>query len=200
MIATVYLHEKKLAEEAADRNFQAIAAEAPWMQDLLKLLDPIVALNASNRSRYRKLIALADRVNETVARHSACSRGCSACCHIAVNLSAIEADLIGEAIGVKPQRVQGHSDPQGIQDEYFGKPCSFLKGDECSIYEHRPLECRLHASIGHSPFFCSTDVPPSESVVPTVSVSPFHAAYAMRLIDRRLLADIREFFPNEAAK
>lgn len=199
MTRPIYAIERQQSQEAADRNFDAITSEAPWMLELPGMIERIIAENASARSRFRKLRNLADRVNEVMSPRSACTRGCSACCNIAVSISAFEADLIGQAIGRTPRKVPGTLDAQRIQAAYFGTPCSFLKNGECSIYEHRPLECRLHANIGHSPALCSTDVPIEESSVPNLDFQPFHIAYVALTVDQRGLSDLRDYFPTELA-
>jgi uncharacterized protein len=48
--------------------------------------------------------------------------------------------------------------------KYFGQPCPFLENDRCSIYEHRPIICRLHHSFNDDSSQCDTSRPQDELV------------------------------------
>jgi len=104
--------------------------------------DPIGAMMGIHR-------LLDDTVAEHVVKHS-CTRGCSHCCHLSVDIWPPEAQVI-------ERYCKEHNIP--IDLEYLGKQmgyaplelpispvsaCVFLKNGECSIYEARPIMCRKY--------------------------------------------------------
>jgi hypothetical protein len=90
---------------------------------------------------------------------TACSKGCSYCCHMRVVVTAPEvlriAAFVGEALSVEvraalARRVAATDDhARGISDEEWGGarlPCPLLVAGECSVYPVRPLDCRAYNS------------------------------------------------------
>jgi Fe-S-cluster containining protein len=79
---------------------------------------------------------------------SVCSRGCAWCCRIPVDVSAVEVQYIYEKTGIEAKEIQE-------QKRFYPdkSKCPFLKFNECSIYEARPLHCRVFATID-DPLFC----------------------------------------------
>jgi hypothetical protein len=186
---------RKEAEEAADRNFAAIS-QHPTMETLNRELTKLMMANGSARSKWRKLREIALRINEAVIPHTVCTTGCSHCCHISVSITKHEAAVIGEAIGRTPEAVPHATPDKDAQVErYFGKPCTFLEEGRCSIYEHRPLSCILHHSVGASPALCDTRVSVTESIIPSIDMGNFWKVHALLLHDDTF-ADLREFFPK----
>lgn len=65
-----------------------------------------------------------------------CSKGCSACCHIDVQITELEANYInlksGKGFRNKVMTINNRT------------PCPFLDNDICTIYKYRPLACRKH--------------------------------------------------------
>lgn len=192
------LEERKAAGQLeASESFTAIVARAPWLLDLPQIVWRIVEENASTKAKLGKFRALAERIADAVRPSSVCSDGCSHCCYIPVSMSQSEAGWIGAATGIKPADVprrtaQEYADQQ---DDFLRVPCTFLNDDRCSIYEFRPLECRLHFNISASPMFCDTSIRSEESVVPNVDLSVFWIAYAS-LTATIAYGDLREFFPK----
>lgn len=90
----------------------------------------------------------------------ACRAGCAACCHLLVRVHPGEADAIAETVRASwsdadradlGRRLQATADQVGGMDAGTYRAhrirCAFLDGDErCSIYEDRPVLCRVHAS------------------------------------------------------
>ncbi len=75
----------------------------------------------------------------------ACRVGCSACCHVRIGVTGIEADRVRAALAALTRsdpalrarvRAQGHDPHRSI--------CALLVDDRCAIYEERPLICRSH--------------------------------------------------------
>lgn len=140
---------------------------------------------------------------------AACRKGCDHCCHIPLTISKVEADVIGKAIGRSPRKptaavrlAELENDIaawQGAQAELQAAapdtPCPFLVDHACSIYESRPLPCRILINLDDDELLCrkvdGVDVP-----VPYADAMVFKAHY-MALQPAGVLADIRDFFPDE---
>lgn len=153
---------------------------------LRNCLDPV----RPRIKRLEQLRALAQTVNEASMPFAACKAGCSHCCHIPVSLSALEAQLIGKAIGRKP------AEPNGsfiAEDWGYRYPCPFLKDSRCSIYEHRPLSCRTHLNLDVDALLCRL-VPGAAVPVPYMDMTRFQMAY-IEITHNQPLSDIRAFFP-----
>lgn len=71
-----------------------------------------------------------------------CKRGCSYCCHVAVEITLLEARYIEHKTGHKVT-----NPVDGPTNKNETRPCVFLKNNECSIYEHRPAVCRTFISF-----------------------------------------------------
>lgn len=191
----VFQLHKVSTEAATAVNFAAIEAENPWVRHFAHEVKGILQANASKKSKYGQFQKLADRLNQAVMPHAACSRGCSHCCNIAVMSFPFEAERIGQHIGRAPQALTGIPDsPEAAVDAHNGEPCPFLKDHQCSIYEVRPLACRMHANIGDSPFFCDTSIPSEQTIVPSLDANAFWQGVVVTFgIDAH--RDLREFFP-----
>ena len=89
----------------------------------------------------------------------ACRKGCSDCCHAPVNATIVEAAAIVEAL--KRDRTTAElaslvAELRAYVDDLhskietgahqFRRACPLLRGNECSVYETRPLICRGQAS------------------------------------------------------
>lgn len=158
------------------------------------------AIQRSAKSPHNKLAAfweVADEMYRDVGGNVACKRGCSHCCHIAVGVMTVEAELIGKRIGRKPRTVPGRTHFRDF-DYGYHNPCTFLRDGECSIYEHRPLACRIHFNLDIDPLLCEL-TPPESSPVPMFNTRE-HQFGALLLMggpsNHNRLGDIREFFPR----
>ncbi|MDH0342067.1 YkgJ family cysteine cluster protein [Chromobacterium haemolyticum] len=84
-----------------------------------------------------------DQFREFLAPYVSCSKGCSHCCNMDVQLSPLEAAFIQ----VKSGRImqQGNTLTTGHRE-----PCTFLDEDTgaCTIYDARPLACRVFHALG----------------------------------------------------
>lgn len=155
----------------------------------------IARLPLSQRIRYNKLVKLVDEASKDIMPFTACRKGCSHCCNIAALITEVEAQRISEVIGRKPAKVGAFPpDVPALQDKYFGVPCTFLKGGRCSIYEVRPIACRVHFSMADDGFFCSTAIAPQNSLVPALNLLGVDKALFMMTMGSKF-ADIRDFFP-----
>lgn len=133
-----------------------------------------------------------------IAPMAACRSGCSACCHIPVELMASEAQLIGRAIGrvvaVVPTEKRNVSAPTW-QGE--GHACQFLVAGECGIYEHRPLACRLLFNMDKDELLCQHRAQPV--LVPYADTSEFVRVASTLAAPNDYLAELNDFFPRENA-
>jgi Fe-S-cluster containining protein len=104
------------------------------------------------------------RVFQKFADRMQCRRGCSMCCSQMFSISLIEAAYISRAVNAMPDEERGRlraaareylesaktltSGNDNQNDEAITPkpgarlPCPALKGDECSIYNARPIICR----------------------------------------------------------
>jgi uncharacterized protein len=188
---------RTFAEETVNAFYDAITKEE--QEQTLSALARVVNTNARSAIKLRQIHVIADRAFRHAEGRVACSRGCAHCCYIAVRLTVAEAKAIGEQIGIEPRDV---SDVPQRSPASFSKqtPCPFLKSNECSIYEHRPLECRANFNFDRDSYWCqyeNWDKP--GAAVPKPVIPQLGLAYM--LISRGkapepLVADIRDFFPE----
>jgi Fe-S-cluster containining protein len=130
-----------------------------------------------------------------------CSRGCSHCCHMATMLSQEEAEVIAAETGAPLATPSAWFTGADERNRYDGIPCPFLKDSKCSIYEHRPVACRLHVHLDRDNTLCQI-IPGEPIQVPRLDTLRFDLNYVSAFGDplNAKLADIREFFPNGLAK
>lgn len=88
-----------------------------------------------------------------------CKRGCSHCCHQKVEIYEDEAKYIGEmcqekGIPISKKHLKKQNKTPYTELIRNGhSACVFLKNNECSIYEFRPLICRAH-TVASPPELC----------------------------------------------
>lgn len=145
---------------------------------------------------------------------SPCKRGCSHCCHQAVQMSRAEARLIAEVTGERLNAEPlGGIDVAGAAGDgeelgrvrrkaelaYSGQPCPFLGGDgSCRVYEVRPIACRLHFSLADDDSPCRLEGQGGETGadVPYLQVMPWQIEALAVLGMGQKVADVREWFPD----
>jgi hypothetical protein len=66
---------------------------------------------------------------------AACRKGCGWCCHQRVGAVAVEVLAVAEAL-------RGTEAVARLAEWQPGRPCAFLDGGACGIYQLRPLKCR----------------------------------------------------------
>ncbi|RCW66265.1 YkgJ family cysteine cluster protein [Pseudorhodoferax soli] len=143
-----------------------------------------------------------------IEKVAACRKGCAHCCHISVTISAVEAAAIGRHVGVKPAQPdkavhlqcllqdmqQAISEVQTISARTEPSPCPFLVDDACSIYEARPMACRLLLNLDDDELLCKL-ITGQAVPVPYANSDQLKTLYLMAQVASPL-ADIREFFPT----
>lgn len=183
----------------AERNMDAINKRlAPNMPRFNARARAIQDSPRSAVSRIESLWGLADEMMAFNGPNAACKRGCAHCCHIAVAVTEPEARLIGKRIGRTPREVE-HRNSFRDFDYGYHNPCSFLRNGQCSIYEHRPLTCRVHVSLDVDALLCEL-TPPDTCEVPYLNPNVFNALLADIVTQSGnvavTVADIRDWFPK----
>ena len=150
----------------------------------------------SNRSRLAVALQLVDEFDRAIAPLAACRRGCAHCCHIRVEMTQLEAERLGAALGVSPNTRHRYL-PMDEAGYGYDTPCSFLKDGECSIHEHRPFACRKHHNLDADALFCRLDLPP-EYAASVLRLQPNMAllVWGSTITPSMGVADIRDFFPG----
>lgn len=99
------------------------------------------------RERYRELTAKVDtfftRVESRYENAMQCKASCTACCHVRLSVTGLEASVLREGLAGLPEAERtrlaqraGHARP-GV--------CPALEADgRCAVYAWRPLVCRSH--------------------------------------------------------
>ena len=186
-----------IAEIAATKNMDAVrAAATPELNDLLRQLRQAQTPAVPAKTKVIRLRHIAGEWSRAFASKTACASGCSHCCNLGVMVPKSEAKLMAKAIGrqlVEPdQNLDLHSATE--RNSFLGTPCSFLADGRCSIYQHRPMMCRMLVNMDSVDLLCrivdGVDVP-----VPYLNTLELKAYFAF-LTQTEQFADIREWFPK----
>ncbi|SHH63215.1 YkgJ family cysteine cluster protein [Ferrimonas marina] len=203
-------HNKEVRSVALDRKTRrSVTRKLEKLQDDLfgsvgKSVDPKPLLS--------RLYRIVDDYNAAIPREQlkiTCRRGCNHCCYIPVEVCLIEAAVIAESCGHQQLPLADRTIPV-IQER---TPCPFLKDGECSVYEVRPLACRMKLS-GDDPAMCE----PFEGSHQLVAAQPAFLHLYSAFVDLshqyvnqvygqvsgedmfgvgRHAGDIRQFFPTQ---
>lgn len=146
---------------------------------LLKSIDNFKTASKSNKtsevtSMFHKLSdrALQKTIAESKNDNIKCSKGCSFCCYINVDITEDEGTLIEEyckrnniTIDYEQLGKQVNSEPSTYLNlPYKDRRCSFLsKEGTCSIYEARPIACRNYLVVSN-PKDCNTEFEVKETL------------------------------------
>lgn len=108
-------------------------------------------------SRARKLYELVeDEIAQGANVEVSCRKGCSACCHMEVEVTSYEADILAKRVengfSIDRERLFKQSQ-RGLQDKAWSagiklpeSRCVFLNSEgACGVYEDRPAMCRRHS-------------------------------------------------------
>jgi uncharacterized protein len=108
---------------------------------------------SNSYEQYQRLKARVDAFGQTIGQRYptqvTCHAGCDGCCYQQFTVFPVEAHHLTQAVtGLTleaRQRLLGRlqqEDPWRIIDT--PTPCVLLEQGRCSLYEHRPLICRIH--------------------------------------------------------
>jgi Fe-S-cluster containining protein len=103
--------------------------------------------------QYQRLKERVDAFGQTIAQcyptQITCHAGCDGCCYQQFTVFPVEAHHLAQAVtALAPEARQDlltrlqQDDPWRIIDT--STPCVLLEHGCCSLYEHRPLICRIH--------------------------------------------------------
>ena len=184
------------AEPNLDKFFNTVSPELKAR--VVSLPQRIANMNARPVIKLVEVLNTADKIFDHAGKFAACARGCGHCCHVSVPISAFEAQYMGDKLGIKPQVVTQSKRPK-LQDFGSHTPCPFLANGECSIYEVRPLTCRMHMNFDVDNYWClHENWQRPEAEIPRPTIEPLEQAYhqLMSSTKQEIVADIRDFFPN----
>jgi uncharacterized protein len=94
----------------------------------------------------KKLNALVNEVAGEMAAAIDC-RTCGACCReLDVAVTAADCRRLARWLGLSPARFEDRFTKIGDEGdrEFASRPCSFLSGTTCSVYQYRPVVCRSY--------------------------------------------------------
>lgn len=144
------------AQRAAQAKIDSVAPRAlPLLNDLFPRLQRELSgqENVTVEQIIEQAYAILQPIVESVGTVATCHAGCGACCHIPVRISEYEAAVIAARTGRKMTKVSAKAAKRLNQKEFYCA-CPFLQEGRCSIYEFRPLMCRIHFSLDDSPDWC----------------------------------------------
>jgi Fe-S-cluster containining protein len=181
-------------------NVTAAVHAHPWLtyRQLSRRVDGIRNQNASGVVKRTKFIQLAEEVNEAIRPFSACKQGCSHCCYRGSVVFRHEAERLAQVTGRKMAEVAFRSEQQMQRDsaKYFNTPCPFLLDDACSVYEHRPMSCRLVHALNESGDACALGEG-KRPTLHTLELFPLWNAYGSMAerINNETVGTLHEYFP-----
>lgn len=186
---------RELASRKLDDFFATVPPEI--RSKVVGLPKKIASMNAGTPAKLREVLRTADMILDYAGRYACCARGCGHCCHVHVPIAAFEAAYVSQHTGVRP--VPLARSIRHDRMEYSGAtPCPFLQNGECSIYEARPLTCRMHLNFDVDNFWClHENWNKPEAEIPRPNIQPLMDAYHLLAGKTApVVADIRDFFPN----
>lgn len=178
----------------AEKNLALIHQEGAMQKYGQAFMDELSA-PSQPRAKMNRLKKLADKISAAVVPHSACRNGCSHCCNISAIITQTEANALTAASGRKAKQLKSPPPSEEAIMKYFRVPCPFLEKGRCSVYEDRPLVCRLQFNIADTPYFCDTAIEPKDSIVTMLNVHQLEHGYMMAFL-KDSWGDIRDFFPS----
>lgn len=185
-------------QEIAKKNYAAFLAAIPAEVHRReeKLVGELRLMNAKPLVKLARIRKSVETLFSYADGHVACKMGCAYCCHQAIDISRLEAEYIGEKSGVIPARL-GEVVPRDPRTFSEQTPCPFLKKNVCSIYEYRPLICRIHVSLDVDDYWCRFENwhKPGGAVPKPTFHSIFNAYSELNQKTGSVVADIRDYFP-----
>lgn len=172
----------------------------PWMtvQKLQRRISGVMNENISARVARMRIIKIATEANDALAPIATCRNGCSHCCHQGLVVFEHEAVALAKVSGREMVKQPHRSDRELEIDigSATGKPCPFLTNNSCSVYEHRPLSCRLRHSLNEKASDCSENGSP----IGTYSIDDFfvdpYVELSYRIRGVEPLGSVHRYFPE----
>lgn len=185
-----------VAEQAAADNLNRVRGiDGAKLDEFQRQLDEAQTPKVPAAQKLIRIRHLASEFSGLFAAHTACASGCSHCCNIGTAVPRSEAKVIAKAIKrpLSEPRVKYDIETSSQRQDYFGVPCTFLKGGRCSIYAHRPLVCRTLVNMDDVNTLCKL-VPDMQVPVPYLNTTNVQGYFAFLTFSEQF-ADIREWFP-----
>ncbi len=189
---------RQFADANLDKFFNSVTPELK--AHVVSLPKRITQLSARPVIRLKEVLNTADQIFDHAGKFAACARGCGHCCHVSVPITEFEARYMGDNLNIEPVALK-QSIRHDLKEFSTHTPCPFLKNGECSIYEVRPLTCRMHMNFDRDNYWClHENWQKSEAEIPRPTIQPLIDAYHMVISNTKpIMADIRDFFPQGRA-
>lgn len=187
---------RQYAEPNLDKFFNSVTPELK--AHVVSLPQRISKMNARPVVKLKEVLNTADQIFDHAGKFAACARGCGHCCYVPVPITEFEARYIADNLNIKPVEVS-QSKRHSLKEFSGNTPCPFLKNGECSIYEFRPLTCRMHMNFDADNYWClHENWQKPEAEIPRPTIQPLIDAYhqLMSAAKQQTVVDIRDFFPN----
>lgn len=191
--------------EVANSTYASIMSDSGefFRGDLQRQCASLVGSEEKVTKKYQILMDLIERASNFISPHVVCKDGCHHCCHMAVSMTGFEADRIGRFIGKTPEQANfdfealGITGVEGFQtmmiDSYMGVDCPFLVDNRCSIYEVRPIACRVYFNLSGNASRCDLTI--GKQDVPNFDFGIVYATQVM-MFQQYEFEDIRQFYPD----
>lgn len=93
--------------------------------------------------------------NQFLQKHQGnmqCKSGCAQCCHVELSIFESEAALVIQWVQQlgeesKKQLLEALHSPEQTTEFQKKKACVFLRNNQCTIYEARPIICRTQGAV-----------------------------------------------------
>ena len=161
-----------------------------YFQDIANtLLHDLVHIQESRIIKLEKIYSFLTIYGNFVKTFSVCSKGCSHCCSIDIQMTELEAIYIHEKTGKQI------TNPTGLLSTNNYSPCPFLNTNgECTIYDIRPFNCRTFHALD-DPKYCETGEDHQlYNTYTSVYYSKFFEFLLEVLNETQEIYDIRDYF------
>lgn len=131
-----------------------------------------------------------------------CKKGCSYCCHQAVFANSYELHYLGNFIKARfdSSGIQNIKEKAGAKNKVTSKldeksvlnyksPCPLLKDGTCSVYDARPMACRIYLSTDVGSCIEFYENPTNEKNYPALLEFPLMAG---RMMNEGFMAALKE--------
>ena len=195
MINRTPVQTQAYADKQLDAFFDSVTPELK--AHVTSLPKRITQISARPVIRLKEVLNTADQIFDQAGKFAACARGCGHCCHVSVPITQFEARYMGDNLGIAPIELK-MTIKHELSEYGSHTPCPFLKQGECSIYEFRPLTCRMHMNFDVDNYWClHENWQKPEAEIPRPTIQPLIDAYHMTIANvAPIMGDIRDFFPN----
>lgn len=156
-------------------------------------------------SMYEAIDGLNDSITSLASHHNqpvACKNGCYWCCHQAVYANSYELHYLSEKIKQKctPEKISMYlmaaetkysatSVLSETELAHYKSSCPLLENDSCSMYEARPMACRIYLSTNLETCLEFFHHPENEQNYPALIDFPLRAG---RMINEGFMAALKE--------